>query len=65
MTVKDLLEKIKSQLKAQKATIANDMIDGRMSEHESYCKNVGIAEGLTQATEIIDETLTKLDKEDE
>jgi hypothetical protein len=65
MTVMDLLKKIKSRLNEQKATIANNMIDGRMSDYESYCKNVGIAEGLNQAVEIIDETLTKLDKEDE
>ena len=50
----DLLKKIKSRLNEQKATIANNMIDGRMSDYESYCKNVGIAEGLNQAVEIID-----------
>ena len=39
------------------------MVEGRMSDHIQYQKAVGIAEGLEQATEIINETLTKLDKE--
>ena len=41
------------------------MIEGRVSEFESYNKHVGIAEGLEQASEIINETMKKLDKEDE
>ena len=40
------------------------MIEGRISDFESYQKHVGIAEGLTQASEIIDDTMKKLDKED-
>jgi hypothetical protein len=35
------------------------MIEGRISDFESYQKHVGIAE------EIIDDTMKKLDKEDE
>ena len=31
----------------------------------AYHRNVGIAEGLEQASEIIDETLKKLNEEDE
>ena len=41
------------------------MIEGRITDIESYQKHVGIAEGLTQASEIIDDTMKKLDKEDE
>ena len=65
MTVRDLLEKIKEQLKAQKPTIANNMIDRRISDYESYCRSVGVGVGLDQAIEIIDETFKQLDKEDE
>ena len=41
------------------------MIEGRISDFESYHKHVGIEEGLPQASEIIDDTMKKLDKEDE
>ena len=41
------------------------MVEGRLSDFESYQKHVGIAEGLSQASEIINETIKKLDKEDE
>ena len=40
------------------------MIEGRVSDFESYSKHVGIAEGLEQASEIISETLKKLEKDD-
>jgi hypothetical protein len=40
------------------------MIEGRLSDFESYQRNVGIAEGLQQASEIIDETLNKLEKDE-
>ncbi len=56
---------IKKNLKEKKSTIANDMVEGRMSDFSLYQKNVGIAEGLEQASEIIDETLKQLDEEDE
>jgi len=65
MTVSDLLRAIKKSLRDQKATIANDMVEGRMSDLSAYHKNVGVAEGLEQACEIIDEMLKKLDKGDE
>ena len=41
------------------------MIDGRISDFESYCISVGVGVGLDQAIEIIDETFKQLDKEDE
>jgi len=39
------------------------MVEGRMTDHTQYQKNVGIAEGLEQSCEIIDETLKQIDKE--
>ena len=65
MTVSDLLRAIKKRLRDQKATIANDMVQGRMSDLSAYHKNVGVADGLEQACEIIDEMLKKLDEGDE
>jgi hypothetical protein len=41
------------------------MIEGRISDFQSYQKDVGIAQGLEDACIIIDETLTKLDEGDE
>ena len=40
------------------------MIQGRLSDFESYQKSVGIAEGLEQASEIINETLKKLEEDE-
>mgnify|MGYP003125942691 FL=1 len=40
------------------------MVDGRISDFNQYHRNVGIAEGLEQSLEIIDETLKKLNEED-
>jgi len=40
------------------------MVEGRVSDFQSYSKNVGIAEGLQQASEIINETLNKLEEDD-
>jgi hypothetical protein len=40
------------------------MVEGRISDFQSYSKNVGIAEGLEQASEIINETLKKLEEDD-
>jgi CRISPR/Cas system-associated endonuclease Cas1 len=64
MTVTELLQKIKKNLKEKKLEIAESMIEGRLSDFESYQRNVGIAEGLQQASEIIDETLNKLEKDE-
>jgi len=41
------------------------MVDGRMSDFNSYQKNVGIAEGLMQASEVISTTIKQLNEEDE
>ena len=60
----ELLQKIKKNLKEKKLEIAESMIEGRISDFESYQRNVGIAEGLQQASEIIDETLNKLEKDE-
>jgi hypothetical protein len=65
MTVTDLLKTIKKRLRDQKATIASDMVGGRMSDFQTYQKNVGVAEGLEQSCEIIDEMLKKLNEGDE
>jgi len=65
MTVPDLLKTIKEKLRSQKTTIANDMVEGRMSDLLAYHRNVGVAEGLEQACEIIDDMLKKLNKGDE
>jgi len=62
--VTELLQKIKKNLKEKKLEIAESMIEGRISDFESYQRNVGIAEGLQQASEIIDETLNKLEKDE-
>lgn len=40
------------------------MVDGRLSDFHAYQKNVGIAEGLMQASEVIRETLKALNEED-
>jgi CRISPR/Cas system-associated endonuclease Cas1 len=64
MTVTDLLNQIKKNLREKRLEIAESLIQGRVSDFESYQKNVGIAEGLEQASEIIDETLKKLEKDD-
>tara|TARA_R100001129_G_scaffold152046_2_gene114470 strand:+ start:1143 stop:1265 length:123 start_codon:yes stop_codon:yes gene_type:complete len=39
------------------------MVSGRMTDINQYQKAVGIAEGLEQASETIDETLKKLNEE--
>jgi len=65
MTVSDLLQQIRKNLDKQKLEIAESMVDGRMSDFSSYQKNVGIAEGLMQASEIIRETIKNINEEDE
>jgi len=40
------------------------MVEGRMSDFQSYSRNVGIAEGLEQASALIDETMKKMNQED-
>ena len=65
MTVTDLLKTIKELIRKQKTAIANDMVEGRMSDFSSYHKNVGVAEGLEQACEIIDDMMKKLNEGDD
>ena len=65
MTITDLLQKIKVNLRQTKTEIGISMVEGRMSDLKSYHKLVGVAEGLQQAIEIIDDTLKKFNEEDE
>ena len=60
-----MLKEIKKNLQAQKNQIAIDMMEGRMSDFVHYMKSVGIADGLNMAEAIIDETKTKLEREDD
>jgi CRISPR/Cas system-associated endonuclease Cas1 len=64
MTVTELLQRIKKNLKEKRLEIAESLVQGRISDFESYQKNVGIAEGLEQASEIINETLKKLEEDE-
>jgi len=64
MTTSDLLQQIRKNLEKRRLEIAEDMVDGRMADMNSYHKNVGISEGLMQASEVIRETLKKLNEED-
>ena len=64
MTTSDLLQQIRKNLETRRLEIAEDMVDGRMTDINAYHKNVGIAEGLMQASEVIRETLKKLNEED-
>ena len=65
MTVSDLLQQIRENLNKKRLEIAESMVDGRVSDFNSYNKNVGIAEGLMQASEIIRETIRSINEEDE
>ena len=65
MTVSDLLQQIRKNLDKQRLEIAESMVNGRVSDFNSYQKNVGIAEGLMQASEIIRETIRSVNEEDE
>ena len=40
------------------------MVDGRMTDFNAYQKNVGIAEGLMKASEVIRETMKNINEED-
>ena len=64
MTTSDLLQQIRKNLDKRRLEIAEDMVDGRMTDMNAYHKNVGIAEGLMQSSEVIRETLKKLNEED-
>ena len=64
MTTSDLLQQIRKNLEKRRLEIAEDMVDGRMADMNAYHKNVGISEGLMQASDVIRETLKKLNEED-
>jgi CRISPR/Cas system-associated endonuclease Cas1 len=64
MTTSDLLQQIRKNLEKRRLEIAEGMVDGRMADFNAYQKNVGIAEGLMQASEVIRETLKTLNEED-
>ncbi len=64
MTTSDLLQQIRKNLEKRRLEIAEDMVDGRMTDMNAYHKNVGISEGLMQASEVIRETLKNLNEED-
>ena len=65
MTISDLLQQIRENLNKKRLEIAESMVDGRVSDFNSYNKNVGIAEGLMHASEIISETIRSVNEEDE
>jgi len=64
MTVSDLLQQIRKNLETKRLEIADGMASGRMSDFEAYQRNVGIAEGLMQASEIIRQTIKDLNEKD-
>jgi hypothetical protein len=64
MTTADLLQRIKKNLERERLAIAEKMVLGRETDFLSYQKDVGIAEGLSQASEIISETMKKINEED-
>lgn len=65
MTVKEMLAMIKADLQTRKSQLANDMVEGQISDLNHYHKSVGIAEGLVISQDVIDETLKQIEKEDE
>ena len=60
MNTTDLLKQIKKNLLKKKAEIAESMVEGRISDFQAYHKNVGIAQGLEESCEIIDETIKQI-----
>ena len=65
MTISDLLQQIRNNLEKRRLEIADGMLRGRMSDFEAYHKNVGIAEGLEQASDVIRETIREINEKDE
>tara|TARA_B100000700_G_scaffold300387_1_gene368483 strand:+ start:206 stop:403 length:198 start_codon:yes stop_codon:yes gene_type:complete len=65
MTVKEILVMIKADLQTRKSQLANDMVEGQISDLNHYHKSVGIAEGLMQAHAVVDGIIEKIEKEDE
>jgi|TARA_B110000977_G_C10879117_1_gene416764 hypothetical protein len=65
MTITDLLQKIKDNLKKERLEIAEKMVLGREADFGSYQKDVGIAEGLQRSADLIDETFKNFNQGDE
>ena len=65
MNTTDLLNQIKKNLQKKKTEIATDMVDGRMSDFNSYHKYVGLAQGFEEACGVIDYTLKQINEGDE
>ena len=65
MNTTDLFNQIKKNLQKKKLQIATDMVDGRMSDFNSYHKYVGLAQGLEDACGVIDDTLKQINEGDE
>ena len=64
MTTADLRQRIKKSLERERLAIAEKMVLGRETDFLSYQKDVGIAEGLNQASDIISETMKTINEED-
>jgi len=64
MTITDLLQRIKKNLEKERSAIAEKMVLGRETDFQSYQKDVGIAEGLSQASDIISDTMKTINEED-
>tara|TARA_R100000935_G_scaffold14286_1_gene28634 strand:+ start:49 stop:246 length:198 start_codon:yes stop_codon:yes gene_type:complete len=64
MTITDLLQIIKKNLEKERSAIAEKMVLGRETDFQSYQKDVGIAEGLSQASDIISDTMKTINEED-
>tara|TARA_R100001244_G_scaffold87202_1_gene66753 strand:+ start:279 stop:476 length:198 start_codon:yes stop_codon:yes gene_type:complete len=64
MTITDLLQRIKKNLEKERSAIADKMVLGRETDFQSYQKDVGIAEGLSQASDIISDTMKTINEED-
>jgi hypothetical protein len=65
MTITDLLQKIKENLKKERLEIAEKMLLGREADFGAYQKDVGVAEGLQRSADLIDETFKNFNEEDD
>ena len=65
MTIKEILQRIRTELQLRKVQLATDMIEGQVSDFNHYKKIVGVAEGLMQADAIVDGIIKQIEKEDE
>ena len=62
MTMTDILKEIQKNLNEERLEIAEDMVNGRVSDFGQYKRQVGKAEGLTLASNIIRDTIKELNK---